>query len=111
MHPSRVLRITGNQELAADGVGGFAIRTFARHFAGRFKRKTLRIGGGGDIPGAFHGTVQVGTDLLDSYNKNDLLRPLRNAGNTIGIAVDVDEDAVVGHGIDTGKINVSRERS
>ena len=102
MHPSRVLRITGNQELAADGVGGFAIRTFARQFAGRFKRKTLCIGGGGDIPGAFHGTVQVGTDLLDSHNKNDLLRTLRNAGDTIGIAVDVDEDAVIGHGIDAG---------
>ena len=64
--------------------------------------KRCALAGGGDIPGAFHGTVQVGTDLLDSYNKNDLLRTLRNAGDTIGIAVDVDEDAVVGHGIDTG---------
>lgn len=97
--------VSGDQKLAADSVRRFAVKAFARLLARRFHIKSLRVCRCCYIPGALHRLVQIGAHLVHSDDEYDFSRSLRDAGNTIGISVNIYHDPIACYRICTGEKN------
>ena len=70
---------SGNKDLAADCVGRLAIHAGACFRAGSSQTETLCVNGSSHITGALHGTVNVGADLVHTYNKDYLTGTLADS--------------------------------
>ena len=88
-----------DKELAADRIRGLAVHAGSGLGARRIQAEALRIGRCRDVSGTLHGAVDIVADLIHAHDKQDLLRALRDRGYTVGITIDIDEDAVFGHRI------------
>ena len=75
MYPVLVPGKTGNQNLAAYGVGGLAVHAGACFGARSRKSETLCIDRSRNIPCAFHGTVYVGANFVHADDEYDLFGP------------------------------------
>ena len=93
---------SGNQELAADSIHGFAVKAFSGFLTWSFDIKSLCISCSCYISGTLHCTVKIRTDFVYTYNKDYFFRALGNAGYTVGIAVNIDKDAIICDCIGTG---------
>ena len=96
----------GDQELAADGVGGLAVHAGAGLGAGGGEAEALGVGGSGHIARPLHGAVHIVADLVNAHDQNDLLRPVGDGGDPVGVAVDVHQHAVLGDGVGAGEEHV-----
>ena len=99
MNSVRMSGISGDQKLTADGIRGLAVKALSRLPTWGLNVESLRVAGSRHISGALHGTVEIVTYLIQSNDKYNLPRPLRNAGNTIGISIDIDHNTVACDGI------------
>lgn len=99
MNSVRMSGISGDQKLTADGIRGLAVKALSRLPTWGLNVESLRVAGSRHISGALHGTVEIVTYLIQSNDKYNLPRPLCNAGNTIGISIDIDHDTVACDGI------------
>ena len=98
--------ISCDQELTADGIRRFAVEAFSGLLAGSLDVESLGVDRCSHVSRTLHGTVQIGTYLIDADDEDYLSRSLSNAGNTVGIAVDIDHNTVTGDGIGTGQENI-----
>ena len=103
MDSAFVTGISCNQELAAYCIRGFAVEAFAGFFAWSFDIESLGIGWGCYISGTFHCCVKVGTDFVHSHDEYYFSWTLGNAGDTIGISINVDHNAIACDCICAGK--------
>ena len=94
--------ISGDQELTADGIRGFAVKAFSGFLTWSFDIKSLCISCSCYISGTLHCAVKIRTDFVYTYNKDYFFRALGNAGYTVGIAVNIDKDAIICDCIGTG---------
>ena len=46
------------------------------------------------VSGTFHCTVQIGTDFVNAYNKYDFSWSLSDAGNAIGISINIYQNTI-----------------
>ena len=81
--------ISGDQELTADGIRGFAVKAFSGRFTWGLNIESLGIGRCSNISGTFHGTVKVAADLVYSHNEDHFFRTLGNTGNAVGVAINI----------------------
>mgnify|MGYP007123267465 CR=1 FL=1 len=95
MNSVRMSGISCDQELTADGIRGFAVKAFSGFLTWSFDIKSLRISCSCHISGTLHCTVKIRTDFVYTYNKDYFFRALGNAGYTVGIAVNIDKDAII----------------
>ena len=93
--------VSGDQELAADGILRLAVEAFSGFFAGSLDVESLGVDRCSHVSRTLHGIVDIGTYLVQTDDKYYLSRSLGNTGDTVGIAVDVDHNAVTGDGIGT----------
>ena len=93
--------VSGDHELAADGIRRLAVEAFSGLLAGRLDVESLGIAGCCNVSGTLHGIVDIGAYLVQTDDKYYLSRSLGNTGDTVGVAVDVDHNAVTGDGIGT----------
>ena len=94
--------ISGDQKLTADGIRGFAVKAFSGFLTWSFDIKSLRISCSCHISGTLHCAVKIRSDFVYTYNKDYFFRSLGNAGYTVGIAVNIDKDAIICDCIGTG---------
>ena len=97
----------GDQKLAADCIGRLAIHAGAGLGTRRRKAKALSIGWSCYVSGSLHRAVKIRADLVHAYDKKNVFRSLRYRRNPVGIAIDVDQNSVVSHGVGTGNKIVS----
>ena len=93
MNSVRMSGISGDQKLTADGIRGLAVKALSRLPTWGLNVESLRVAGSRHISG------EIVTYLIQSNDKYNLPRPLCNAGNTIGISIDIDHDTVACDGI------------
>lgn len=67
--------ISGDQELTADGIRGFAVKAFSGFLTWSFDIKSLRISCSCHISGTLHCTVKIRTDFVYTYNKDYFFGP------------------------------------
>ena len=91
--------ISGDQELAADGVRALAIEAGTSLGTGRIEAEALGVDGSRHVAGALHGAHEVAADFVEADDEENLLRALGNGRDPVGIAIDIYEHAVPGHGI------------
>ena len=87
--------------LATDSVRRFTVEAFSGLLAGCLDVESLGVAGGCDISRTLHGIINVGTYFVQSDDKHYFSRSLGDAGDTIGIAINVDHNTVTGDGIGT----------
>ena len=98
-----VTRKPRNQKLTADRIRRLAVHAGAGLGARGGEPEPLRVDRRGDVARAFHGGVDVVRDLIHADDEEHVLRSVCDAGNAVGVAVDVDEHAVLGYGVCAGK--------
>ena len=101
MDSSDMSGISCDQELAANGIRGFAVKAFPGFFTRSFDVKPLGVDRCSHISGTFHGTVKISTHFIHSDNKDDFFGTLCNAGYAVGVAVNIDHNSIVGNRIGT----------
>ena len=106
MDPVCMAGISGDQKLTADRVRWFTVKAFSGLLTGSLNVKTLCICRCCHISRTFHRFIKIGTDFIHSDNKHYFFRSLCDAGDTVGISVNVDHDTVVCNGIGAGKKNI-----
>ena len=94
-----MLGVSRDQELTADGIRRLAVEAFSGLLAGCLDIESLGVAGGCDVSRTLHGLVDVGTYFVQTDDKYYFSRPLGDTGDTVGITVDVDHNAVAGDGI------------
>ena len=99
--------ISCNQKLTANRIRRFTVKAFSGLLTGSLNVKTLCICRCCHISRTFHRFIKIGTDFVHSDNKYYFFRSLCDAGDTVGISVNVDHNTVVCNGIGAGKKNIS----
>ena len=97
--PSLMSRKPGDEDLTADRIGRLAVEARTLLRAGRIKTKTLRVDRSGNISRALHCRIDIVADLVHADDEDNVLGALGDRGNSVGIAVNVYEDAVISHGV------------
>ena len=85
----------GDQELAADRIRRLAIKAGTLLGARGIQTKALSVDRSSNVTGALHGTVDIIADFIHADDEKNMLRTLSDRGYSVGVAVDVYEDAVV----------------
>ena len=93
--------ISGDQELTADGIRRLAIEAFSGLLAGCLDIESLGVAGSCDVSRTLHGIVDVGAYFVQTDDKYYFSRPLGDTGDTVGITINVDHNAVTGDSIGT----------
>ena len=104
-----VAGVSEEVDIAADALGGVAVVALAVHLAWGLDVKSLGIDGGCYVSGSFEGCLKGGSNLIASYDEDDLLRAPGDGCHSVAIAVDIYYDTIFGDGIGTCQIYVSRE--
>ena len=96
----------GDEELAADGIRRFAVHAGTRFGAGGIQTEALGVDGSRHITGTLHGAVPVIADLVHADDHDHLPRTLCYRADPVGIAVNIDHDAVLRYRIGGGKEHI-----
>lgn len=99
VHAAGMVAEARDEEVAADGVLGLAVGARARLAARRVEVKALRVDGRGHVARTLDGAVQVAADLVHPHDEEHVARALRDGAHAVGVAVDVDDHAVVRDGV------------
>ena len=94
-------REPGDQELAADGIGRLAVCAGTCFAARSTEPETLSVYRRSNVSGALHGCIQIAADLIHSHYKQHMFRSESYRCHAVCITVDVDDNAVICHGIGT----------
>ena len=81
--PSLMSRVSRDKDLAAYGIGRFAVHARARLRAGSLQTESLGIYGRSDISGPLHGGINVLADLVHSDDEDHLFGALGDHGNPV----------------------------
>ena len=96
-------------DVVADALGGVAVVADTVGLTGCIDVKTGRIDGRSSASSTGEGCLYGLGDLVDADDEDDLLRAPDDGGDTVAVAVDVDDDAVFGDGIGAGEIDIGGE--
>lgn len=91
--------VSGDQELAADVSGGFAVHAGAGFAAGGCQVEALGVDGCGFVAGAFHRVVDILGHFVDADDQDEFFGAVCVGADAVCVAVDVYEYAVFGDGV------------
>ena len=101
--------VAEEMDVAADALGGVAVVAYAIHLARGLDVEAGGIDGRGGATGTGQGGLYRLGHLVEANDEDDLLGSPRDGGYTIAVAVDVDDDAILGNGVGTGEIDIGGE--
>ena len=102
-------RVAQVVNVVADGLGGVAVVAHAVLLTGGIDVEPCSIDGRGSTTGAGQGCLDGLCHLVQSDDEDDLLGTPGDGCHTVAVAVDVDDDAILGDGIGTGEIDINGE--
>mgnify|MGYP007120032485 CR=1 FL=1 len=95
--------ISGDQELTADGIRGFAVKAFSGFLTWSFDIKSLCISCSCYISGTLHCAVKIRTDFVYTYNKDYFFfGPWAMQDTRLELPSIIDKDAIIVTDIGTG---------
>ncbi len=102
-------RIAEEVNVVTDGVGRVAVVADAIYLTGSMDVEAGRVDGGGGTADTGQSRLGGLRHFVQADDEYDLLGTPGDGSDAVAVAVDVDDDAVLGDGVGAGEIDVGRE--